>query len=119
VAVRFLGGRFRASDDTSDAYTGPYSDLYSLLPGSTQEPVYANAAEYVVSIDSDSLLINKVSHVSPDGTQVETRLGGWTQQGAQWFPASIARYENGTQTMLFQAASFQVNAASDISLFQN
>lgn len=119
LALRFLGGHFRASDDTSDAYTGPYSDLYALVPGSAPDSVYANAAEYLVSIDSDSLLIDKVSHSREDGTQVETRLGNWTEQGAQWFPATIARFENGAQTMQFQVASFQVNAASGISLFQN
>lgn len=81
--------------------------------------MYANAAEYLVNIDSDSLLINKVAHSSGDGAPVEVRLGQWTQQGAQWFPAAIARFENGAQTILFQASSFQVSAASGISLFQN
>jgi hypothetical protein len=119
VALRFLGGRFRATEDTSADYAGPFSDVYSLMPGApAAQAVFGSAGEDLVWIDSDALLIAQVTHTD-NGRHIATQLTNWTAQGAQWYPASITRLEDGQQTLAFQVTGFQVNSASGITLFQN
>lgn len=118
VALRFLGGRFRASNDTSANDTGPFSDLYSFTPRSPAAQTVLSADEDLVWIDSDALLISQVTHTD-NGHRIVTQLSNWTAQGAQWYPATITRLEDGQQTLAFQVTGFQVNPASLIAAFRN
>jgi hypothetical protein len=123
VAIRFLGGRFRATDSVTNDYSGPYSDLYALYPpAEPAQALFMARQQHVIAVDSGTLLLSGLSHAaSAEGSSsdVETQLSAWTEQSGQWFPGTITRFEGGQQTLQFSVMSFQVNAASGIGAFQN
>lgn len=123
VAMRFLGGRFRATDSIADEYAGAYSDLFALYPPSSPaQGLFVAEAQHVIALDSGTLLLASVSHAASAGgnsSEVQTQLSNWTQQAGQWFAGTITRLENGQQTLQFSVTGFQVNAASGVSAFQN
>ena len=123
VAMRFLGGRFRATDSVAADYSGPYSDLFALYPpADSTRGLFMTETQHVIGLDSDTLLLTRVEHPAGEGgasSDVQTQLLNWTQQAGQWYPATITRLENGQKALQFSITSFQVTAASSIAEFRN
>jgi len=123
VAIRFLGGHFRATDFVDMDYSGPYSDLFAAFPpASPAQALFIVPQQHIIALDSGTQLLTSVSHAataSGSNSDVQTQLSNWILQDGQWFPQTMTRVEGGRQTLQFSITSFQVKTASSVAVFQN
>jgi hypothetical protein len=107
--TRHLGDRFRADDGSSENYTGPYYDIFSLM-----ETIKAGSSRTsqtrLYYFNSETRLLEKVTYqLSRNGeiVKVQTKFSDWKTVQDQQVAHRIVRLENG-QTVL----SLTVTSAS-------
>jgi outer membrane lipoprotein-sorting protein len=99
VHTQFLGGRFRNDDGRTTPYTGPLRDIYrrqAAAAAVTGAPVRTK----LYLFDSRTKFFAGCQYtITRNGTPVTVQIvhGAWTTIGANAFPVSITRIENGSQ----------------------
>lgn len=102
---RFIGGRFRLDDGTTEDYKGPWLDIYQLsaVPDNRQDK---ESRPKFFMFDSVDYLLRRVVYDVPSGTdrttRVEVLIDGWRAFAGQKVPGSITRRENGSDVWSFE-----------------
>lgn len=109
ATYRYLGGRFRLDDGSDSGYSGPYLDVYQVLPHTGKRLGAANN-EYArfYRFSSETMLAHSVTYVrgsESNPTQVETRFLGWHLSAGEMVPKEIVRLENGKEALRFTLES--------------
>ena len=121
MAMRFLGSNFRLDDGSSDAYSGPYYDVYKVA-----DRVMTSADQIermkLYYFNSETLLLERVTYeITRDGStvKVEERLGDWTREQGQQVARRIERFENGESVFVFTVRTARLGPRVDDASFAN
>jgi len=122
-AWRRIGSHYRTDDGKAAGYTGPYWTLYAFTPEGRPGLQRAQALQQdvFIAIDEKTWFISEVRVVAGTGTGktvTQTKFTNWFQQSGQWFPGTIVRLENGSQTLTFQTQQASAGAALGVTAFQ-
>ena len=123
-SVRRLGSHFRTDDGTTKGYAGPYWTVFAFSPGNRPGLTRGKSLqqELFIAVDEQTGFISNVRNAmtteSKQQSVTETQFSNWTQFGAQWFPSTITRLENGRQVLSFQTQQAAVVPAADIAIFK-
>jgi hypothetical protein len=97
VPTRHLGNNFRADDGSTEYYTGPVHDVFSVVDTTTPD-----TPTKIYYFSSETHLLEKVTYqVSRNGqtVEVETRFSDWKRIDNQEVAHRVLRFENGQQVM--------------------
>jgi hypothetical protein len=120
---RRIGSHFRADNSTSPHYSGPYWTLLAFSPKKRPGLAAGKALqqELFIAVDENSGFISEVRVVVGSGPKpqqmTQTQFSDWRQQGGQWYPGTITRFEDGKQVMSFQVQTVTVGAAGPAAAF--
>jgi hypothetical protein len=122
-AYRRIGSHFRPDGGTTLGYSGPFWSMLAFSPRSRPGLGRGKALqqELFIAVDESTGLLAEVRVVVKTGGQLQvtqTDFQNWKEvQPGQWFPATIARYENKIQTLVFQLQGAVVSAAPPASAY--
>lgn len=115
VPTRHLGNNFRADDGSTENYTGPVHDVFSMVD--TTSPDTPTKLYY---FNSETHLLEKVTYqVSRNGqtVEVETRFSDWKRIDNEEVAHRVVRFENGQQVMSLTIAGTAFGPRRDDGMF--
>lgn len=121
--LRRLGSHFRTDNGKTPGYSGLYWTLFAFAP-KTRPSLTAGKGlqeQIFIAIDEKTGLMADVRTVlnAGGGQRVtQTQFQNWTQVSGQWYPGTIVRLEDGSQTLTFQTQSASTGPALPPSAFQ-
>lgn len=121
AGTRFLGSRFRLSEDSRSEYTGPFYDVFEVTEQITsRREAREQTRQYL--FNSETHFLEAVKYRITIGgleSQVEVRLENWQQLNGQRFPSRIVRLENESPvlTLSLNLASIIVSARVEDGIF--
>jgi hypothetical protein len=108
VPTQWLGGRFRTEDiSTSAPYTGPLRDIFRRASSVAVVPGVPLRMKFYLFDSRTKYFAGCRYEIQRAGitVKVEVISGAWTKVGAEAFPSSITRFENGKQVFSFSIKS--------------
>lgn len=117
---RYLGAGFRANQDRSTTYRGPYYEIFDLFPIVGHRPSQPRKHKRF-HFDMSTGLLGRVLYqqTAPNGAQilVETRFSEWLERGGEKVPALIERFEGGQRVLTFRSTSTAFEATRADGIF--
>jgi hypothetical protein len=116
--TRHLGNRFRADDGSTENYTGPYHDIFSMQDTVTGPATREQTKLYY--FNSETHLLERVTYqISRNGetVEVETRFSDWQKVQDQQVAHRIVRLEKGQPVISLTITSATIAARLNDGLF--
>lgn len=121
AGVRFLGGRFRAGNDKSADYKGPYYEVYELV-GKAAVRGTTPLQQKLYYFDGATGLLAKTRYKiqrKSAAIDVQTVYSNWKTTQGQSVPGKIERFENGTSVLSFTAVSIALSGLAADAAFSH